>query len=79
MRAHQWVDPGRRQLVAAFLADAAKRAWAIFAEIDVNCLQPVDSLLGVLGQVVIGVVYCVSPPLEGSSTANSIVALGGRG
>jgi hypothetical protein len=55
--AHQRVDAGRRQLAATLLGDLPERARAIFALIDMNRLEPIDSLLGLRGQVVIGVVH----------------------
>jgi hypothetical protein len=82
MRIGLRVDTGRGQVAAAFFGNTAEQAQAILAEIAVHRLEPFDSSLCVLRQLVIGVgmlTYCVSPPLEGRSTANSIVALGGRG
>ena len=57
VRAHQRVDTGRRQTSVAFLADPAERARAVFAEIDMNGLQPIYSLLRIGRQIGKGVVH----------------------
>src|SRR5262249_44670118 len=47
----------RRQLAATVFADLTEGAWAVFALIDVNGLEPVDVSLGFVGQIIIGVVH----------------------
>src|ERR1700716_3501407 len=51
------MDAGGGQLAGPFLGDLADGTWAVFAQKGVNGLHPVDSLLGVLGQVFVGVVH----------------------
>src|SRR5262245_13049526 len=82
MSVNQRVDAGRRQLAAAFLGDFSKRARAVLALIDVHRFEPIDLSFGLVGKVVVGVMHIDVlgiPPHAGSSTANSVVALGGHG
>jgi len=76
------MDAGRRQLAAGFPRHLAERARAEFCSDRHARLEPVDALPGFRGQVVIGIVHVDVlrvAALLGSSTANSVVALGGRG
>ena len=57
VRSHQRVDARLRQLAATLLGDLAEWTRAVFALVDVNGSESLDPPLGLLGQVVVGVVH----------------------
>src|SRR5579859_2642452 len=57
MGAHERMDAGRWECLAAFVRQVSERARAVFAEIHMHGLQTVDALLCRVWQIVVGAVH----------------------